>query len=458
MQVQQYSAPSHQPFYYNPLDVYRTAPDQYFATDELHDSRFSRGSSLSFPHQDYRYFSDRGHPPRQLQSHSSLAGTGLGATGMAITGGTANSSRDFRTEGIAGCHEQHQWYWPSPSASFHGVAQMPPTPCPPAVQVSTVKRPMEYTPVVLSPAAQLPTPASMAVLLNPYVRSEQQPSQEPFPQPQQPQRAPLPVPVRHVPLVADIAVPQSSSDNHSREKKHGCTMCHKRFDRPSTLRKHLLVHTGEKAFVCETCGRRFGVASNLNRHVKRCILKPVNTTPALANQAAGTSPGSTTSDSSSPSTTHSSVERLTENRRNRDSYLSSTNASSSSSSDQIQTLQTQSLSTNTPQARSPMQKRRRRAPSPSRWVPPSLLTFNLNPPESKKATPVPLAPVKRNMPKEERDSWDENVSSTPYHPTGWKGILPGPGLGLGLGLGGKDVRNINLGGSGGFMLGRVLVF
>lgn len=71
---------------------------------------------------------------------------------------------------------------------------------------------------------------------------------------------------------------------------------------------------------------------------------------------------------------------------------------------------------------------------------------------------MPLAPVKRNMPREERDSWDENVSSTPYHPSGWKGILPGPGLGLGLGLGGKDVRNINLGGNGGFMLGRVLVF
>ena len=37
-------------------------------------------------------------------------------------------------------------------------------------------------------------------------------------------------------------------------------------------------------------------------------------------------------------------------------------------------------------------------------------------------------------------------------------MLPGPGFGLGLGLGGKDVRNLNLGGNGGFMLGRVLVF
>lgn len=111
----------------------------------------------------------------------------------------------------------------------------------------------------------------------------------------------------------------------------------------------------------------------------------------------------------------------------------------------------QSRSSNAP-------KRRRRAPSPSRWIPPSLLSFNLASPEFKRATPVPLPPVRRSLPKEERDSWDENVSSSPYHPRGWKNVLPGPGLGLGLGLGGKDVRNLNLGGNGGFMLGRVLVF
>ena len=71
---------------------------------------------------------------------------------------------------------------------------------------------------------------------------------------------------------------------------------------------------------------------------------------------------------------------------------------------------------------------------------------------------MPLPPVRRSLPLEERDSWDENINQTPYHPCGWRGVLPGPGLGHGLGLGGKDVRNLDLGGRGGFVLGRVLVF
>ena len=104
------------------------------------------------------------------------------------------------------------------------------------------------------------------------------------------------------------------------------------------------------------------------------------------------------------------------------------------------------------------QKRRRRAPSPSLWVPWSLRTFNLTCEEIYRSSPVPLPPVRKSLPKEERDSWDENVASRPYHPVEWRGVLPGPGLGHGLGLGGKDVRNINFGASGGIMLGRVLVF
>ncbi|PIL30847.1 transcription factor [Ganoderma sinense ZZ0214-1] len=38
----------------------------------------------------------------------------------------------------------------------------------------------------------------------------------------------------------------SHPPKESKKKMHQCMMCHKSFDRPSTLRKHLLVHTGEK--------------------------------------------------------------------------------------------------------------------------------------------------------------------------------------------------------------------
>jgi hypothetical protein len=72
-------------------------------------------------------------------------------------------------------------------------------------------------------------------------------------------------------------------------------------------------------------------------------------------------------------------------------------------------------------------KRRRRAPSPSRWVPLSLLTFDLCPVEATKATSVPLPPV---MPAtfEERNSWDTSFGRRPYYPEEWSGRLPGPGF------------------------------
>ncbi|KAF8907671.1 hypothetical protein CPB84DRAFT_1768509 [Gymnopilus junonius] len=244
-------------------------------------------------------------------------------------------------------------------------------------------------------------------------------------------------------------------------------MCHKRFDRPSTLRKHLLVHTGEKAFVCDTCGRRFGVASNLNRHVKRCILKPVNT-PSPSNKSTSDSPSATTNSPttsvlvspliSTMSSHESNVQASTSTlaprpaKRTRAPISPSTGPLSSTSADQP--AATSSIS----KAKPSSQKRRRRAPSPSQWIPGTLQNFNLLSEDSYRVTSVPLPPVRRNPPKEERDSWDENVGHTPYHPCGWSGVLPGPGLGNGLGLGGKDIRNLNLGGRGGFMLGRVLVF
>jgi len=207
------------------------------------------------------------------------------------------------------------------------------------------------------------------------------------------------------------------------------------------------------AFVCDTCGRRFGVASNLNRHVKRCVLKPVNSNSPSHKSTTSGSPSSL-SDSpdtfamSSPNHTGASL-----GKRSRTSSVTSPDISPPSIA-----RSTGSGNGATTKSKLPGPKRRRRAPSPSQWVPDTLQSFNLLSEESYRVTQVPLPPVRRNLPHEERDSWDENIHQTPYHPCGWRGVLPGPGLGHGLGLGGKDVRNLDLGGRGGFMLGRVLVF
>lgn len=477
MQAQSHFSLPQPDYYISVQGVYSSIPlDQALAPEDGQNftNCFSRGSSFSYPHQDHRYSLDRGELASRLCS-TSLVGNIGDATGGGFAGNPSPTTRFAVAPEDIPAYHQPTWGWTgAPSAGIIAPAPVYPQPLEP--DYFGVKSPgNNQTSIVRSPAAQLPTPAAMAVLLNPNGRSEEEPSSQSgfeIPPGSTVHSSHGNTSSRHVTRPVESAVATQGVSELSREKKHACTMCHKRFDRPSTLRKHLLVHTGEKAFVCDTCGRRFGVASNLNRHVKRCILKPVNT-PSPSNKSVSGSPPIAT-DSPESSTLNSSVRSSMApkessiaapsssagpkpGKRARERSPPTHGPSPASTSPNAQPTSTSSTSTSS-KSKNSGPKRRRRAPSPSQWIPVTLQNFNFLSDDSFRVTTIPLSPVRRNPPREERDSWDENVHTAPYHPCGWSGVLPGPGLGNHLGLGGRDVRNLNLGGRGGFMLGRVLVF
>ncbi|KXN88327.1 hypothetical protein AN958_07472 [Leucoagaricus sp. SymC.cos] len=53
-------------------------------------------------------------------------------------------------------------------------------------------------------------------------------------------------------------------------RKHICPICHKAFNRPSSLKIHYNTHTGATPFRCPwpKCGREFNVNSNMRRHYR----------------------------------------------------------------------------------------------------------------------------------------------------------------------------------------------
>ncbi|KAK0492395.1 hypothetical protein EDD18DRAFT_1184396 [Armillaria luteobubalina] len=64
--------------------------------------------------------------------------------------------------------------------------------------------------------------------------------------------------------------PLSSEDDEDGAKRHVCRTCHKRFNRPSSLRIHINTHTGATPFRCPFpgCRREFNVNSNMRRHYR----------------------------------------------------------------------------------------------------------------------------------------------------------------------------------------------
>jgi len=249
--------------------------DPYYAPEETQNytTGFSRGSSF----QDYQYFLDRGELPSRLCAEDST----LDATGLGFAG---NGSSSIASANIFVDYQQQQhWNWCSnpdngeiiAPAPVYAAQVAPHTPSSVSdyfgVNVTgAFKRPTENlelnqeTSPVRSPAAQLPTPAAMAILLNPNARSEGEhlTSQEngygiSRGAPGHPTLGVVNHPLHPLSLSSHVsssapssgaprannrlaeprngvtsatlegqaAIPESPA---SREKKHACTMCHKR--------------------------------------------------------------------------------------------------------------------------------------------------------------------------------------------------------------------------------------
>lgn len=467
----QYHTSLHTPFYSHP-PAFPLHSDQYLATSGDLDfaTNFLGGSSLSYtsPHEDYSFVLHRGASSIYRAEATTVAGGGLGASGLGFPESNGSNQEAlnslFPPEELALCTGQ-PWSWTQAQASaLHGVvAPRPVLPGgPPEVSFLPLKHSKNSqgssgSSFVRSPDPPLPTPASMVLLSSSRVDVQGSAYGAAVGSQTVSARGGAALGVS---AVGSVAMSHGIHETNCREKKHACTMCHKRFDRPSTLRKHLLVHTGEKAFVCEICKRRFGVASNLNRHVKRCALKPVNMSSSPRMSSSGSPPSTDEmSPQSSPiaQSPEFSFARFPDVSHKRGSISSVSSTSSSRGRTSLSPLQSNLPAAG--QTSSPgvnTQKRRRRAPSPSRWVPASLLNFNLTSSDLHRSVSLPLKPVRRDLPREERDSWDENAQ-TPYHPGNWNGILAGPGLPEHqVGMRSKDLGKSHYGGgAGAFRVSRV---
>lgn len=219
---------------HHPHHPYLAAPDG----SQNFTNGFSRGSSFTYPHQDYRYFVDRGELASRLCTTSLVDNNSLDATGIGFAGNPSSGNTFIVPEDIS---VYNQWDW-SPAA--HPIVAPAPVYPPPQV-FSSVKsnRNPPSSSTVCSPTAQLPTPAAMAVLLNPNGRSSQVGDHQHHQhQQQQSQLADYEIPqgsammishhtsvtARPIRPVEPVVAVQGVPDSPSREKKHACTMCHKR--------------------------------------------------------------------------------------------------------------------------------------------------------------------------------------------------------------------------------------
>ncbi|KAK2459788.1 hypothetical protein APHAL10511_008220 [Amanita phalloides] len=222
MQSQHYNVPPHPGYYNATQNSYPTSQDQFTASNVGDFASFSRGSSLVYP--DYQYFSDRGAPSRHstnfADSHS---------TDAAVSGFTENSSpgvdMSYRPEDILAYQQSWQWS----DTTMHDTSV--PIPGPMYSSADIVKNPVDYSFMdVSTPIAHLPTPAMAITGMHSHssqvdVRNHSQMSyQESSSQISTQTPATVVRTSRTESGPGIYAVP----DSQLREKKHACTMCHKR--------------------------------------------------------------------------------------------------------------------------------------------------------------------------------------------------------------------------------------
>ncbi|KAM8822672.1 zinc finger protein PLAG1 isoform 2-T4 [Spinachia spinachia] len=70
-------------------------------------------------------------------------------------------------------------------------------------------------------------------------------------------------------LLEHLKTHAGKSSGGTKEKRHRCEHCERRFYTRKDVRRHMVVHTGRKDFLCQYCAQRFGRKDHLTRHVKK---------------------------------------------------------------------------------------------------------------------------------------------------------------------------------------------